>query len=658
MLDNQKRLSKFWQELKRRNVVRVITVYAGAAFVLLELVDMITEPFGLPAWTFKLAIVILSLGFVVAIILSWIYDVHPEGRMVKTEPADKVKSEDIPKSSNSWKIASYISFMVIVGLIVLNVIPRSGRKEILDKSIAVLPFDNLSTDEENTYFIDGVMESILNNLCQIEDLRVPGRTSVMLYRENPKPISVVAEEVDVAYVLEGSGQKIGNRLVLTVQLITGKDDRHIWSKQYDRLIEQVEDLIDIQKEIAELVANEIEAIITPGEKELMGTIPTTNLTAYDLVLKGEEEVRNLNLDRAEELFNEALELDSTFALAYVYLGSVYGFKSYLDMDTDQRDTALSFINMALYYDDELAMAYLLKGNYFQYTDRMDQAIMAYEKAFKLKPNDYWTNYYIGYCHEEIDYIKCIEAYHRAAGLSPGNERTQSLKNLGIAYSDAGFQNKALEISSQVARLDGDSAFYYRRKGFYGYGIGDFDQVIKYFRKAHVLDSTSHEAVYDLLNLGWSLYTLGKYQESLNYMVSALESAEKQNLETVIFQLLYHRLALVFLRNGFNEEAERYFNRADEDLPKYIEMIQDFGTYYELAAYHAFRGEKQKALEYLRILNQKKLIPFWRLGFMKFDELFDSIRDEPEFQKIVQDMEAKYQAEHERVRLWLEDNDML
>src|SRR5210317_1668509 len=122
------KLSQFWQELKRRNVVRVITVYAGVAFVILELVDIIAEPLKLPSWLLPVVIVLLSIGFIIAVILSWIYDIHPEGGMVKTEPAEKVKAEDIPKSSNNWKIASYISFVVIVGLIVLNIIPRSGKR--------------------------------------------------------------------------------------------------------------------------------------------------------------------------------------------------------------------------------------------------------------------------------------------------------------------------------------------------------------------------------------------------------------------------------------------------------------------------------------------------------------------------------------------------
>jgi hypothetical protein len=155
MHETPNKLSQFWQELKRRKVIRVITVYAAAAFVILELVDILAPSLRLPDWTLNLVLILLCVGFIIAAILSWIYDIHPEEGIVKTEPAHKVKAKAIPKSSNSWKIASYISFVVIVGLIILNVIPRSGKKVFLEKSIAVLPFNNLSTDEENAYFIDG-----------------------------------------------------------------------------------------------------------------------------------------------------------------------------------------------------------------------------------------------------------------------------------------------------------------------------------------------------------------------------------------------------------------------------------------------------------------------------------------------------------------------
>jgi len=204
------KLSQFWQELKRRNVVRVITVYAGAAFVILELVDIVAEPLKLPSWLLPVVIVLLSVGFIIAVILSWIYDVHPEGGMVKTEKIDKVKPEDIPRSSNTWRIASYISFVVIVGLIVLNILPRSHNKEILEKSIAVLPFVNMSGETDQDYFCDGITEDILNDLAQIENLHVVARTSSFAFRDMNLDIREIGNKLGVHHIVEGSVRKDGN----------------------------------------------------------------------------------------------------------------------------------------------------------------------------------------------------------------------------------------------------------------------------------------------------------------------------------------------------------------------------------------------------------------------------------------------------------------
>jgi len=267
MPDNQNRLLQFWKELKRRNVIRVITVYAATAFAVLELVDILAPSLGLPSWTLNFVLILLIVGLVIAVTVSWIYDFHPLGGIVKTEPAEKRTNEDVPRFSNSWKIASYISFAVIAGLIVLNVITRKEKNVILDKSIAVLPFRNESTDEQNSYFINGTMESILDNLCKIKDLRVTSRTSVEQYRTEARSVPDIAQALHVGYVLEGSGQKIGNRILLTVQLIHGESDQHIWSEQYDERISEMEDLIDLQSDIARSIAAELQAIITPEEKD-------------------------------------------------------------------------------------------------------------------------------------------------------------------------------------------------------------------------------------------------------------------------------------------------------------------------------------------------------------------------------------------------------
>jgi len=220
------KLSQFWQELKRRKVVRVITVYAAAAFVLLELVDIITEPFGLPDWTLKLVVVLLSIGLLMSIILSWIYDLSPDGGLERTKPAQKVKTEYQQRSSGGWKIATYLSLVVILAFIAYNVLStgnKSAASSYLEKSIAVLPFTNLSEDRGNEHFADGLVEDLLNRISVIEQLKVISRTSSEMYRERGvKSVPEIAVELDVSIswkeVFRDMGTKPGLRLSSSMPL--------------------------------------------------------------------------------------------------------------------------------------------------------------------------------------------------------------------------------------------------------------------------------------------------------------------------------------------------------------------------------------------------------------------------------------------------------
>ena len=324
---NPNKLSQFWQELKRRKVVRVITVYAAAAFVLLELTDIVAPSLGLPGWTLNFVIILLCVGFIITVIVSWIYDIHPEGGIIKTEPTIKVSEESVHTSSKGWRIASYISFVVIVALIILNTIPRTGKKEILEKSIAVLPFINDSPDEENEYFINGIMDEMLIKLQVIKDFRVPGRTSVEQYRNPSQSIPEIAAELGVNYIVEGSGQKYGNTFVLRVQLLDGHTGMHLWGESIEQKIESVDAIISIQSGIAESIATELKAVITPEVKQRIEEIPTNNLNAYDYYLLGRHNLnyntKDEDLWKAIEYFQQAVAIDTSFALAYSGLADVY-----------------------------------------------------------------------------------------------------------------------------------------------------------------------------------------------------------------------------------------------------------------------------------------------------------------------------------------------
>jgi len=667
--NNQNKLSQFWQELKRRKVVRVITVYAAAAFVILELLSIIIEPLRLPEWTLQFAIVFLCIGFIITIIVSWVFDVTPEGGIVKTEPVGKVKEEDSPKSSSSWKIASYISFVVIVGLIVLNVIPRANNnKEILEKSIAVLPFINDSPDEENEYFINGIMDEMLIKLQAIKDFRVPGRTSVEQYRNPSQSIPEIAAELGVNYIVEGSGQKYGNTFVLRVQLLDGHTGMHLWGESIEQEIESVDAITSIQSGIAESIAKELKAVISPEEKQIIENTPTTSLTAHDFYLRGIEELQifelyapNMtSLEKAENLFHKALSNDPNFSKAYLGLARVYWQKHYSSEFFSQvfMDSAMILAETALSCDEKLAGAYLLRGDYYSLTGKLELAEKEYDKGIRYNPND-WRLYYgksIIYRHN--DQVIAFENAIKAAALNRGPKLAEILSVIGSLYLNVGLDDRAMELEEKVLKLTGDSASYYR-------GLANIERSEEnYLKENELLLNAFHlDSVFFDKNptLAHNYMNLGQYEEALHCFKKYQEYYESTGH---IGQLLWstHRIGYAYSVNGYKEEAEAYFRKQIEystqenDLGRY--RSEQYYTYYDLAGVYAFLGDKEKAYDNLRIFKKKKDIHRWLVELIKTDRLFDSIRDEPEFQQIVRDVEVNYQVEAERVKKWLEDNDML
>ena len=499
---------RFWKELKRRKVVHVITVYAAVAFVIMQVVDMVAEPMRLPDSTKALVIVLLCIGFVIAVFLSWIYDITPAG-VKKTKPASAVKHIDqtATPTSSGWKIATYVSGVIIVALVVFNFISRGNiNADIskLEKSIAVLPFINDSPDTTNTYFINGIMERITTNLQMVKVLRVISRTSVEQYRNiKTKSIPEIAKELGVNYIIEGSGQKYGNSFSVTTQLIKAKGkETHLWARTYDQEIKEVNEYIRIQSQIAQTVATELRAIITPEEKQLIEKTPTASLTAYDFYQRGREEltkywVNNDNrtaLQKAEDLYNKALKYDSTFALAYTGLAWVYWNKSDVEeyFSKNYMDSVLILSDIALSFDNKLAEAYTLRGYYFMNRGIIDKAIDEFDKSLKINPNS-WQGYAgKGIMYSNDEFVKAIDNYQKAVSLNHGFELPVLYRAISIQFGFAGFLEKARYYNLEAYKLDDDSVLYLSTLTIYEF---DHNKVIELERKAYAIDSTNPNIAY-------------------------------------------------------------------------------------------------------------------------------------------------------------------
>ena len=624
--------SRFWQELIRRNVIKVFLWYAGVAMVLIGLASDVAGPFNLPDGTLRLVIILIIIGFPLAMIFSWFYDVHPEGGLVKTKPV---------------------------------------HSRIHDKSIAVLPFRNDSPDQERMYFINGTMEAILDNLCKIKELRVPGRTSVEQYRGNPKPIPVVAEEMNVSYLLEGSGHRDGNKVRLFVQLLEGRADRHIWSKSYDA---DIEEIFSMQSEIAQLVATEIEAVITPEEKKLIEKTPTTSLKANDLYQKGREELIKFHLDtrdrdaltKAQEFFLKALEYDPTYAKACAGVAMTFNFKlsvrgkffgvySEGSLEDNAFDSVLFWADKGLHIDKQLPEAYYIRGTYYWDIGQWEKAEQDYYKAIQLNPN-YWEAYFgLGNLYSGSDYIKVLEYYQKAASLVRGPELSYILAQIIQTYALSGVLEQQESFVTDYLNLTQDPLFYCIANSWLNL-VKNPEKQLYWAATAYDHEPSDPDV---LSYLAESYINVGNFEEGLKYY------KQSDDLNQKLGRISYNRLQRIgyaFTLAGHKKEADDYFDRAEEIFKSIIRLNRPYAqfgtTQYDLATLYACRGEKSKAMEILRDLHQRSSTPYVPAYLMQWDPMLDSLRDDPEFQQIANDFGVKFQAERKRVRQWLDENDML
>jgi TolB-like protein/Tfp pilus assembly protein PilF len=386
------KLNTFWNELKRRKVIRRNMVYVATSFVLLEFADIIVEPLGLPPKIVNYILILLCIGFIFSIILSWFYDITPDGfkKLKPAHKANKVSAEKISRLT-AWKIATYSSIIIIIGLLLLDILDgkKSDFKLEQEKTIAVLPFLNYSGDSEQDYMCMGLTDEIINHLYKIESFdKVVPLNSVLSYQGTNKKMSFVADELGVNYLLGGTYKKVGNNLRVTAQLIEPKKNRQIWQNDYDR---QYEEIISIQADIALKIADQLKVYLTSSEKQNIKKIPTTNQQAYEIIQQALhfDSLWNNTRDYQIELGLQAIQLDPGYADAYAWIGNWT-------------------IDMGSYF-----------GNKEMSTVAWD-ALAFLEKALELDKNNFRAHYGMGLLYEWVrwDYIRAEEEYIKLTDLKP------------------------------------------------------------------------------------------------------------------------------------------------------------------------------------------------------------------------------------------------
>jgi len=652
-------LGHFWQELKRRKVVRLITVYAAAAFVILELTDIVAPSLGLPEWTLNLIIILLSTGFLIAVILSWIYDINPKGGLEKTKPVNKLLRKDQPVSSNGWRIASISSFVVIVALVILNIIPpihRTADLEVPEKSIAVLPFKNDSNDSTNIYFINGLMESILANLQQVEDLRVISRTSVEKYRNNTKTIPEIAQELNVNYFVEGSGQKIGDQIFLNIQLIEARSDKHLWTEQY---IKEAKDIFQLQINIAKNIAAEIEAIITPEEEERMNKIPTDDLVAYDYFLKGLDlfyEANHESLIEAITYFEKAIEHDNEFALAYADLAISYSFLDIYQTEKKYTDLVNNYADKALLFDSKLAQSLIAKAFSYMVLEEYKLAVPYLEKALDYNPNsalviNILSDFYTRFFPDTEKYLEyALKGIQLDIAAQDSIDASFIYLHVSNAFMQSGFINEAEKYIEKSLEYDPDNLFSEHLQAYILFaGNSDLQQIKELLIEVLHKDSSRYDIIREI---GMICYYMRDYESALTYYKRFIEIKETQNLD--IARGENAKIGVVFSKVGLAEESENYF----KDFLDYAESDNSIYKHLSLAVYYSYRGDTENALDHMELFSQEDNYPYWYLLFFDIDPLFDNIKDHPEFRKFLNDIDIKFWRNHNQIKASLEEKDLL
>lgn len=496
-------MSSFLAELRRRNVLKIALAYLAAGWLLISIGDVFFPLLNAPDWVLKIFLLVVALGLPAAAVLAWVFELTPEG--VKLEK-DVDRSQSV--TSQTSRRLNYIVVAILIAAlsvsVYLNVSENhlqevSGNNIDARRSIAVLPFSSRSTDPDNALFADGIHDDLLTNLAHIAALKVISRTSVMNYRDTTKNLRQVGEELDVATVLEGAVQRVGNTVRINVQLIDANTDEHLWANSYDREL-TTKNIFAIQSEIAKNISLALKATLSPVEQNRLAMIPTENLQAYNLYRSGRhnlEERRLETLGLARTQFEQAIELDPDYSQAYSGLADsllLLRINHAAIPVEEAYPLAAQAIDKALALDPENADAYaslgLLKLDMWGWTrsgPEIEEAERAFQKAIDLKPNHARAiMWYASMKGAQEKFDEAIALYHRSLELDPLARIPYT--NLPILYAAKGYNQKALDQLLNAARLHPSWPNAYQNVAVHLQRLGRIDESIAWAIKANELDT--------------------------------------------------------------------------------------------------------------------------------------------------------------------------
>ena len=481
------------EELKRRHVWRVAVAYAIAAWLLVQIATQVFPFFNIPNWVVRVVVLLLVLGFPVVVALAWVYEVTPEG-IRRTEPAGSPEARPVHEHRSVGQRLNAIIMIVLVLAVAVTSwrlyavrhennaasaaaaaamgSPDEARRNpgsagaqpaqaIPAKSIAVLPFENLSTDKTNAYFADGMQDLILTKLADVGDLKVISRTSTMQYGSHPQNLKQIGQQLGVANILEGSVQKAGNEVLINVQLINARTDGHIWAQSYTRTLDSI---FGVEGEVAAQIAGTLSAKLSPAQSAQLTAVPTRNPAAYDAFLRAEYQANKglINYDTASwkaalPLYHDAVQADPDFALAWARLSfneSQLAWFGGGGQNVEQlNQQACADAGQALKLAPDLAASQLALG-FTEYWGRQqyDAALKAFAAALKLKPNDADALAAQGFVQRRMGHFDAaIASLQQASTLDPRNSALAF--ELGLTYMGTSRYAGAEQAFQRALALD-------------------------------------------------------------------------------------------------------------------------------------------------------------------------------------------------------------
>jgi TolB-like protein/AraC-like DNA-binding protein/Tfp pilus assembly protein PilF len=589
---------------------------------------------------------------------------YPPGEVGKRDTTTPAETAIVPESNHELPVAHrqkktrlvsigsvvVILAIAIAGYVFLPGTNHNGKGP--EKSIAVLPFKNDSNDSSNVYLVNGLMEATLNNLQKIQDLRVISRTSVEKYRNASRSIPEMAKELNVKYFVEGSGQKLGDRIVLNIQLIDGETDKHLWSKQYRR---EAKDIFELQQEVAKNITQEIEVIITPEEASRIEKKPTEDAVAYDYYLKGRELFYRSgpkDLEESIPWFKKAVEKDPKFSLAYATATMVYYYLDIFNIQKRYTAEVDDFAEKAILYDARSAESMIAKALSFAQKHQYELSVPYLEKALEYDPHSglvlhFLTEFYNIHVPHPPKYLEYAIRKVKADKGADSTTLSFSYFHLSNALLQNGFLDEALKYNQKSLQLD--------PKSFFAGYVND------YIHYAQDRDPKKAEARlrkrwkramtrFDILQeIGKMDFIQRNYTGAASCYDSAMATMKVFGLD--IFKHEYLRFGVAYIQAGQKEKGEDYIRQfktyADQNLTMYKDL--------HLSMYYSYEGDINKAMElFKRFTHEQDNFLYWLL-LIPTDPIADNLKKHPDFNTVMQEIERKYWKKHEEMKEKWEDD---